>query len=115
MDKRAYKVKNPVLKFYCPRCGMERGIRYSPNLSLNNYLQIALTSLVISLILYPFLGMKGFISFFIILPAFDFINRLNFRKELTCPYCSFDAVWHKNDPNYAKTLENTKQDENSSK
>ncbi len=45
---------------------------------------------------------KGAFSFFLVWAFFEAALRLNFRKEVPCPHCGFDASWYKKDVNVAR-------------
>lgn len=102
--KRIMRPKNPVTKFLCPLCGVERGLRYHSKLQTKHHLQIILTTICITLILYPIANIKGSLSFFFIWGGFDFVRKINFRKEIACPECGFDATWYKRDVKMARKL-----------
>ncbi len=70
--------------------------------STRNYVQLILTSLVSCMILYPFLGVRSFISFFFIWAIFELAVRSDFKKQVPCPHCGFDATWYKKDVKVAK-------------
>lgn len=40
--------------------------------------------------------------FFLILAAFEMINKHLYRKEIPCPYCGFDATWYRRDVKVAR-------------
>ena len=103
-DRRPFKVKNAVLEFLCPLCGVERGISVHYKLTKANYLQISLLSLVSCIALYPIIDWA-----IVLIPptvgvAFEFVRRSVFRKEVPCPHCGFDAVWYKKDVPKAREL-----------
>ena len=118
-DRRPYKLKNAVLEFLCPLCGVERGISVHYKLTKSNYFQILILSSILFLAGFPFIGLGGFIFFPIIGISFEFVRRVVFRKEIPCPHCGFDAVWYKKDVPKAKQLvhefwDKNKEDKNSS-
>lgn len=102
LETRTFKYKNPHMEFYCPLCGTQRAIIAKPHLSAMNYLQISLITLAISACLYPFMELKGIFSFFLVWALFEGALRLNFRKEVPCPHCGFDASWYKKDVKVAR-------------
>ncbi len=103
-SKKYYKVKNAQLNFLCPLCGAKRGLRYSSRLKFKNYIHILLTTLILSLSLYPFVGLRAAFSIFLVWPLYEFVNKVNFRREIPCPYCGFDATWYRRDIKVAKRL-----------
>lgn len=104
LEKRPYRFKNPAMEFFCPLCRTPRAMNSRPRLSKMNYMQIALLTLVTSTLLYPFMELAGVFSFFFIWVAFEATVRLNFRKDVPCPYCGFDASWYKRDVKVARRL-----------
>ena len=102
LTKRTYKYKNAHMEFFCPLCNTQRAVVTDPHLSPLNYLQIFLVTVAISACLYPFMGMKGIFSFFVVWTVFEAALRINFRKEVPCPHCGFDASWYKKDVNVAR-------------
>jgi hypothetical protein len=53
---------------------------------------------------YPLMSFRGIFSFFVYLAAFELIRRVNYRKELPCPHCGFDASWYRKDVKVARRL-----------
>jgi predicted RNA-binding Zn-ribbon protein involved in translation (DUF1610 family) len=104
IDRRPYKVKNAVLKFLCPLCGVERGISVHYKLTMKNHLQIGIISIVLGLIGYSFLSWGVILFYPTVLVSFEFVRRSVYRKEIPCPHCGFDAVWYKKDVPKAKQL-----------
>jgi hypothetical protein len=96
-----YKVKNPQRKFLCALCSAQREIKYSKNLSYKNYMQIIVLSITASWLLFSFMGPKSVFAIFLIWPVFEVVNKLLYRKEISCPYCGFDATWYRRDVNVA--------------
>ncbi len=54
-------------------------------------------------VLYPFISFAGIFSFFLFWAGFEAALRLNFKKEIPCPHCGFDAAWYKKDVRIAKS------------
>jgi predicted RNA-binding Zn-ribbon protein involved in translation (DUF1610 family) len=102
LEKRTFKFKNPHMEFYCPLCGTQRAMTTNPHLSAMNYLQMTLVTVAITACLYPFMELKGIFSFFVVWACFEAALRLNFRKEVPCPHCGFDASWYKKDVKVAR-------------
>ncbi|MBT4792091.1 MAG: hypothetical protein HON90_11015 [Halobacteriovoraceae bacterium] len=96
-----YKVKNPRKKFLCALCSAPREMKYTKNLKGITYIQILVLATFIAWLLFPFIGEK---SLFVILPVWmviEFVNKSLYRKEISCPYCGFDATWYRRDVNVA--------------
>jgi len=102
LESRTFKFKDPHMEFYCPLCGTQRAITAKPHLSALNYLQMTLITVAITACLYPFMEWKGIFSFFFVWAVFEGAFRLNFRKEVPCPHCGFDASWYKKDVTVAR-------------
>lgn len=102
LENRTYKYKNPTMKFFCPLCRSERAMTVKARLSKRNYFQILLTGLVSSMALYPVLGVRSFISVFFIWAVFELAVRSDFKKQVPCPHCGFDATWYKKDVKVAR-------------
>lgn len=101
---RVYKYKNKASQFFCPLCRTERGISVSPRLTKKNYLQILLTSIVFGSLLFPLMGVNCFIVFFAVWGAFELAVRTDYKKQVACPHCGFDATWYKRDVKVARQL-----------
>ena len=99
---RFYKVKSARKNFLCALCSTPRAMKYSKNLSFINYLQITIVAISLSVLLYPFIGVKAIIVALPVWIIFEVANKLLYRKEITCPYCGFDATWYRRDVNLAK-------------
>jgi hypothetical protein len=102
LSRRTYKYKHAHMEFFCPLCGTKRAVVTDPHLSPMNYLQITLVTVAITAVLYPVMGLKGIFSFFVVWAGFEAALRLNFRKEVPCPHCGFDASWYKKDVKMAR-------------
>jgi transcription elongation factor Elf1 len=101
---RVYKYKNKSSTFFCPLCRTERGITTSPRLTKKNLVQILLTSIVLGSALYPVWGVKCFFVFFVAWAVFELAVRTDYKKQITCPHCGFDATWYKRDVKVARQL-----------
>lgn len=104
LETRVYKFKNKNKVFFCPLCRTERGISISPRLTKKNYLQILLTSIVAGSAFYPFMGVKCFFVFFVVWAIFELSVRTDYKKQVPCPHCGFDATWYKRDVKVARQL-----------
>lgn len=101
---RVYKYKNQANTFFCPLCRTERGITTSPRLTKKNYVQILLTSIILGAALFPFIGANCFIVFFVSWGLFELAVRTDYKKQIACPHCGFDATWYKRDVKVAKQI-----------
>lgn len=97
LEIRTYRYKNPTMKFFCPLCRTERAFVSSPRLSLRNYFQLFLVTSLTSYALFPVMEWRALFSVFPLWALFEAGIRMNFRKEIPCPHCGFDAAWYKRD------------------
>jgi predicted RNA-binding Zn-ribbon protein involved in translation (DUF1610 family) len=104
LEKRVYKYKNPASSFFCPLCRTERGITTSPRLTKKNYVQILLTSIILGSMLFPFIGERSFFIFFVNWGVFELAVRSDYKKQIACPHCGFDATWYKRDVKVARQI-----------
>ena len=95
LEHRPFKYKKSKMKFYCPLCRSERALTSSYKLSFKNYIQIFIFSVILMLALYPIMNIRAFFVFFVVWGGFELGFRVVYRKELSCPYCGFDAAWYK--------------------
>lgn len=102
LENRVYRYKNPAKNFFCPLCRTERAVTISPRLTVKNYVQISLTSIVFGAALYPLMNVRSFFVFFIVWAIFELSVRTKFKKEVPCPHCGFDATWYKKDVKVAR-------------
>ncbi len=105
-DFRPYKYKHAKKHFYCPLCGTERAFTLGHKLTSENYLQIIVITFFISIFLFPFMGFESLYSFFMVWAGLEIGFKINFRKEIGCPHCGFDASWYKKDVKVARKLVN---------
>lgn len=99
---RVYKYKNKERNFFCPLCRTERNVSVSPRLTTKNHIQIILTTIVFGSLLFPFFGVESFVVFFAIWGAFELAVRSDYKKQVPCPHCGFDATWYKRDVKVAR-------------
>ncbi len=99
---RVYKYKNKDRNFFCPLCRTERNVTTSPRLSKKNIAQITLTSVMIAAALFPFFGVESFIVFFAVWGAFELAVRSDYKKQIPCPHCGFDATTYKRNVKIAR-------------
>lgn len=100
----ATSYKKRCQRFYCPLCGTERFLRVSARLSFFRYLQILFASAVVIMASYPFMEWKAFFLFFLVWGVVEVGQKMNFRKEVVCPHCGFDATWYRKDVKVARKL-----------
>ena len=103
LERRTFKVKNAVTRFFCPLCRTERAFTIKPRTSVKNYVQMAMLTLVTTGICFPLWEWGGVFSFFVYFACFEFVRRTLFRKQVPCPHCGFDASWYKRDVKVART------------
>jgi hypothetical protein len=102
LENRVYKYKNKKRNFFCPLCRTERNVDASPRMTTKNHIQIVLTSVVLGSLLYPVIGVESFVVFFLVLGLFELAIRSDFKKQVPCPHCGFDATWYKKDVKVAR-------------
>ncbi len=100
--KRIFKYKKAKTRFYCPLCRTERALTISPRIKRSHWLQIALTSVVITIFTFSYLKFVSFASFFLVWGVFELVIRALFKRQLPCPHCGFDASWYKRDVKVAR-------------
>ena len=88
------KIEKTGFKFYCVGCNRERRI-HPPAIIGSSlfYVQILITTAILTLATYPWLGLKGFA--FMVIPvgiAFESFYRLKMRAAMVCPDCEFDPT-----------------------
>lgn len=99
---RVYKYKNKDRNFFCPLCRTERNVTASPKLTKKNIVQISLTSIIFAAALFPVIGVESFIVFFVVWGVFELAIRSDYKKQVPCPHCGFDATWYKKDVKVAR-------------
>jgi hypothetical protein len=104
LEIRTYKYKNPKVTFFCPLCRTKRAFVNTHRLTIANYVQISLITLIFVAATYPLMELRGFPSFFVFWGAFELGRRVIFRKDIPCPHCGFDASWYKKNVPIAKRL-----------
>lgn len=92
------------MSFYCALCRTPRALSTSFRMTIKNYLQIILLTMMTTAICYPLMSFRGVFSFFVFLAGFEWVRRANYRKEIPCPHCGFDASWYKKDVKVARRL-----------
>lgn len=102
LETRVYRAKDKSKEFYCPLCATLRVVTVKPKLTTKNYIQIFLTSIVLGFLLFPLMKAYAFLNFFFIWGVFELIVRSDFKHQLPCPHCGFDASVYKRDVKQAK-------------
>jgi hypothetical protein len=54
--------------------------------------------------LFPFIGAKCFFIFFVSWGIFELSVRTDYKKQIACPHCGFDATWYKRDVKVARQI-----------
>lgn len=102
LENRVYKYKNKSRNFFCPLCRTERNVSASPRLTKKNHFQILLSAIVLGSLLYPLFGVEGFVVYFALWGVFELSIRSNFKKQVPCNHCGFDATLYKRDVRVAR-------------
>lgn len=106
LERRVYKHKGAHYTYFCPLCRSERYMTKSFRLSIIHYIQIAILSGIFIAVTYNFFSYRAFFIVFFLLGIYEFVLRYQYRKDLPCPYCGFDAAWYKrNVPMARKVVE----------
>lgn len=88
------KTANQTFKFYCVGCNRER--RQAPPSRVGSaqfFAHIAITTLFMTVLTYPWFHWKGFFAFLIPVGlVFEAIYRMKMRASLVCPDCNFDPI-----------------------
>ena len=99
---RVYKYKNKSRNFFCPLCRTERNVNASPRLTKKNHIQIIRCAVVLFGLLYPYFGIESFVVYFAIWGVFELAIRSDFKKQVPCNHCGFDATLYKRDVRVAR-------------
>lgn len=102
VEPKVYRYKNKNRNFFCPLCRTERNVTTSPRLTKKNYLQIVLTSIIIGTLIFPVFGVESAAIFFVVWGAFELAIRSDYKKQIPCPHCGFDATSYKRDVKVAR-------------
>ena len=102
LERRTFRYKNPKMEFFCPLCGTQRAFTINHRLTFLNYMQITVTTAVLSALLWPVAEWRSLFIVFPIWLAFELVRRALFSKEIPCPHCGFDASWYKRDVKMAR-------------
>ena len=57
---------------------------------------------MIAAALYPFFGVESGIVFFAVWGSFELAIRSDYKKQIACPHCGFDATAYKRDVRVAR-------------
>ncbi len=91
-------------KYYCPFCQVQHTLQQSaPKPTLKHHFQIALTTAVLMLILWPWTHLKGVVFFVPIWAIFELVFRTRTRAALVCVNCGFDPTLYLVDASKART------------
>ena len=101
--QRVFRVKKAVLRFFCPLCGAQRGLRYG-RLRLPHYLRILVISMILAVVLWPFCGAKSLSLGLLVWAGYEFALGVLGRQEVPCPHCGLDAIWYRRDVNTARKM-----------
>ena len=104
VDPLTYKKKNSRLHFLCPLCGVERSLSKNFKLTQSNYVQVSVLSVTLMAVSYPLMGFAGLIFFPLTFCAFEFWKRLDYKRDIPCESCGFDALAYKRDVPKARQL-----------
>ena len=102
MAKNFIKVKATSKNFLCALCSVHRKMKYSKSLSPKHYIQILLISTALVTAGWSFVGVNSLVMIPLIWCAFEFTNKVLYRKDIPCPHCGFDATWYRRDVKMAK-------------
>lgn len=97
LEFRPYRYKKSLMEFFCPLCRTKRAFNSSPRLRAFHYLQILLISTGVVALFFPLMGGKGLFLIFVVWALYEFAIRLNFKREIPCPHCGFDASSYQRD------------------
>jgi RNase P subunit RPR2 len=95
-------LQKKFFRFYCPQCRAERRLPAAPRISLRHWMQIGITTLVLTAALWPFFGLKGLIVFVPLWAGFELVFRSRMRIVLACPSCGFDPFLYIRDVKLAR-------------
>ena len=90
-------------KYYCPLCGCERRMAQGPNPGqAKHFVQIGLTTAMVTLMTWQLFEWKGIVSFIPIWIVFETLYRLRVRAQMTCSQCGFDPFLYLTDTTRAR-------------
>lgn len=88
--------------FICPLCKEARKVPFRPNLGILQIFQIFLTSVVFSLLFWPWFHWKGIVFFIPCWMIYEGIYRWRMRGALYCSKCGFDPYLFMIDHEWAR-------------
>lgn len=92
----------PFWDFFCPKCRIERRVPLRSRPGGVHVFQVLLTSLFLTLILWPVLDWKGILSFVPLWTVFEVVYRLRIRMAMPCSNCGFDPYLYLTDVKRAR-------------
>lgn len=81
-----------VFTFYCPLCATERRSTLTPRIGSRHYFRVGVAAMAVTLALWPWLGIRGLVSFLPMWVVFESVYRVRSRAKLVCSQCGFDPV-----------------------
>jgi hypothetical protein len=91
INKSVWKSRrSSTWKFICPLCRADRRVPFRGKPGAWHFFQVGLTSIVLALMLSPWLKWKGIVCFLPLWIIFETVYRLKVRAVLNCPHCGFD-------------------------
>lgn len=52
--------------------------------------------------MYPVVGVEAFVVYFAVWGSFELAIRSDYKKQVACGHCGFDATWYKRDVKVAR-------------
>lgn len=89
--------------FFCPLCRVTRQVSCSARPTWRHMGQVALTSVVFTLLTWNWFEWRGIVSFVPFWTIFEIIYRSKLRVALHCPNCGFDPYLYLVDIQRART------------
>lgn len=102
MNYSFQKINNKSKQFLCALCSSHRTMKYSKNLSVKHFIQIALIVGSITYLFWDYFAVNTLLVTPVIWTIFEVTNKVLYRKEVPCPSCGFDATWYRRDVKMAK-------------
>lgn len=89
--------------FICPLCQSDRRVPFRPRPGgVKHFIQISLTSLILTGLFWKWLHWKGIVCFFPLWMSFELVYRWRTRAALRCELCGFDPFLFLIEPQWAK-------------
>lgn len=103
-DRFAKSFNSKAFHYYCPLCQVKRTAPLHPNVNQPiHFIRMSLTSLMFTLLAWPWFGWKGIVSFVPIWIIFEFYFRSKVKSSLECDVCGFDPFLYSQDLAKAKS------------